>query len=467
MYKQILGWLMMLLPVLANAAVDDFVHAYTLKNGLKLLIKEDHRAPVVVSQIWYKVGSAYEHGGITGVSHMLEHMMFKGTEHFGPGQFSRLIAENGGQDNAFTSHDYTAYFQILEKSRLAVSFELEADRMRNLMLANPKYSEKSATEFAKELEVVKEERRMRTEDNPHALTQEYFNSVAFSNSSYKNPIIGWKPDLDTLTVEDLRNWYVRWYAPNNATLVVVGDVQPQEVYALAEKYFGPLSAQTIPPVKPRVEVEQLGVRQIHVRAPAQVPYLLMGYKVPVLKTVSKDNDWEPYALEVLSGILGGSRTSRFERKLVREQRIAAAADVDYDMQAWQADLLVIDATPASGKSVQELQQAVEAQIEALKTEPVNSDELDRIKAQVVAHDVYQKDSSFYQGMELGIYETVGLGYKRAAEYVRRIRQVTPEQIQQVARKYLVTEHLTIAILDPQPMTAPVRPHPPLVSEHHH
>ena len=459
------GLLMALLPINMGMA-DSFVHAFELKNGLKILVKEDHRAPVVVSQIWYKVGSAYEHGGITGLSHMLEHMMFKGTERFGPGQFNRIIAENGGQDNAFTNTDYTAYFQMLEKSRLSVSFEMEADRMRNLMLANPKFAAQSAEEFKKELEVVKEERRMRTEDNPRALTLEHFSAVAFSNSSYKDPVIGWMSDLDSMQVEDLRDWYQRWYAPNNATLVVVGDVNPNDVRTLAEKYFGAIASQSIPKAKPRLEIEQLGMRQLKVRAPAQVPYLLLGYKVPVLKTVSKENEWEPYALEVLSGVLGGSRTSRFNKVLVREKRIAVAADVDYSLASWQAGLLLIDATPANGKTVDELRQSINEQIESLKTTLVPVTELARIKAQVVAHDVYQKDSSFYQGMELGIYETVGLGYQRAAQYVDRVRQVTPEQVQQVARKYLVEDHLTMATLDPLPITAAPRQHK-LVGDHHH
>lgn len=457
MQWRLMSILLMLAPMTGLLAADNTVDAFQLKNGLKLLVKQDHRAPVVVSQVWYKVGSAYENDGTTGISHVLEHMMFKGTERFGPGQFNRIIAENGGQDNAFTSRDYTVYFQMLEKSRLAVSFEMESDRMRNLMLANPKFSEKSAEEFKKELEVVKEERRMRTEDNPRALTSEQFNSVAFSNSTYKHPIIGWMTDLDVLSVDDLRQWYQRWYAPNNATLVVVGDVQPKEVYALAEKYFGPIVAQPIQAVKPRTEIPQLGAREMHVRTPAQVPYLLMGYKTPVLKTLSKDTQWEAYALEVLSGVLGGSRTSRLDRILVRDKQIAVAADVDYNLGALQEDMLTIDATPSNGKSIAELKQAIIEQITALKNELIKPDELERIKAQVIAHDVYQKDSGFYQGMELGIYETIGLGYQQAAEYLPRVRAITAEQVQQVARKYLNEDQLSVAILDPQPLTLRTRP----------
>ena len=216
------------------------VQEFMLDNGLKLVVKEDHRAPVVVSQVWYKVGSSYEHAGITGISHALEHMMFKGTKKYPPGEFSRIIATNGGEENAFTSSDYTAYFQTLEKSRLPISFELESDRMRNLVL--PK------DEFAREIEVVKEERRMRTEDDPQALLYETLNATAFETSPYRQPIIGWMSDLEAMKISSLKDWYKKWYAPNNATVVVVGDVNADEVYKLALKYFAPLPRENIPEV---------------------------------------------------------------------------------------------------------------------------------------------------------------------------------------------------------------------------
>jgi zinc protease len=232
------------------------VNEYRLDNGLKLVVKEDHRAPVVVSQVWYRVGASYEHDGITGVSHVLEHMMFKGTDAHPPGEFSRIISENGGRENAFTSKDYTAYFQRLEKSRLAISFELEADRMRNLHLQDK--------EFQKEINVVMEERRLRTEDKPTALTYEQFIASAFTSSSVRIPTIGWMNDLENMELGDLQAWYQRWYAPNNATVVVVGDVEPKAVLALAKKYFGPLKSETIIPPKPRLEPPQKGKRYITV-----------------------------------------------------------------------------------------------------------------------------------------------------------------------------------------------------------
>ena len=296
---------MLLCLVLPAHAENDKVHEHIFSNGLKILVKEDHRAPVVVSQVWYKIGSSYEPGGITGISHMLEHMMFKGTKQYPAGEFSRIIAENGGQENAFTGSDYTAYFQTLEKSRLEISFKLESDRMRNLDL--------KAEELLKELQVVTEERRMRTDDQPRSKTQEQFNAAAFANSPYKNPVIGWPSDIANYKVEDLQAWYQQWYAPNNATLVVVGDVEAEQTIQLAEKYFASLQPSVIQPIKPQDEIEQKGVKKITVKAPAKLPFLMLGYKTPVLKTAQPQ--WEAYALEVLSGILDGGNSARLPARL--------------------------------------------------------------------------------------------------------------------------------------------------------
>ncbi len=417
------------------------VHEFKLDNGLKILVREDHRAPVVVSQIWYKVGASYEHDGITGVSHVLEHMMFKGTKKHGPGEFSRIIAENGGEENAFTGRDYTAYFQQLEKSRLEVSFEMEADRMRNLLLP--------ADEFAKEVKVVMEERRMRTEDKPQSLTYEQLNAAAFVNSPYHHPIIGWMQDLESLQADDLVPWYRRWYAPNNATLVVVGDVDPRQVFELAKKHFGSLKPSELKQPKPRTESQQRGIRRITVRAPAELPYLLMGYKAPVLKTAA--DEWEPYALEVLAGVLDGGDSARLTKNLVRKQQLAASAGAGYNLYSMRQDLLLLDGTPAQGHSIAELEKARRSEIERLKKEPVSEQELARIKAQVVAGKTYEQDSPFYQAMQMGTLETVGLGWQRMDEYTDKVLAITAEQLQAVARKYLIDDHLTIAELDPLPL----------------
>jgi len=437
----------LLLGLYCSLAGAQEVQEYVLNNGLKLLVKEDHRAPVVVSQVWYKVGSSYEHDGITGVSHALEHMMFKGTRKYGEGEFSRIIAENGGNENAFTADDYTGYYQMMEKSRLPISFELEADRMRNLTLP--------AEAFEKEIEVVKEERRLRTEDNPNAAMREVAAATAFQTSPYRQPIIGWMADLDSMKVEQLRDWYKLWYAPNNATVIVVGDVSAQEVYKLARKYFGPLKKESITPPVPRPEVSQSGIKRVVVKRVAEIPRIMMAYKVPGLKSSleqgSEVEAWEPYALEVLAGILSGGSSARFESRLVRGQEIADGLGSSYQMAGRLDGLFTIGGTPAQGRTVAELESAIRQQIEELQQAEVTEQELQRVKAQVVSSDVYERDSVYYQAMILGIFETVGLGWQLADEYVGRIQEITAAQVQAVARKYFIDDRVTVAVLEPLPM----------------
>lgn len=426
--------------LLAQAAAAS-VHEYQLDNGMKLIVKEDHRAPVVVSQVWYKVGSSYEHGGITGISHVLEHMMFKGTNKLKPNEFSQIISANGGRENAFTGRDYTAYFQSLHKDRLEISFKLESDRMRNLTLPDE--------EFKKEVQVVMEERRLRTEDNPTALAYERFNAAAYQSSPYHHPVIGWQDDLENLNNADLRAWYRKWYAPNNATLVVVGDVEPNKVLALAKKYFGPLKPSDLGTLKPRREIEPVGERRIIVKRPAEVSYMMMGYRVPSLHTAQDPG--EAYALEMLAAVLDGGNSARLPRELVRGSQVAVSAGAGYDLYSRLDDQFVLDGTPAADKDIKQVEAALRAQVKRLHDAPVRQDELDRIKAQVVANKVYELDSVFYQAMQIGTLETVGLNWQQLDEYVDRIKAVTPEQIQAAARKYLVDDRLTVAVLEPLPL----------------
>lgn len=447
---------LVLVLALATLAAHADVTEFTLGNGLKVLVKEDHRAPVVVTQVWYKVGSSYEHDGLTGISHALEHMMFKGTEKHPAGEFSRIIAANGGSENAFTGSDYTAYFQTLEKSRLEVSLELEADRMRNLTLP--------PAEFDKEINVVKEERRWRTEDEPQAYAFEVAQATAFQTSPYRHPIIGWMADLDAMKDAELQQWYRRWYAPNNAVLVVVGDVRPDAVRALAEKYFGPLQPEDVAPPQPRPEIPQAGLKRVTVKRPAELPYLIMAWKTPVLNSAREPDSgvagWEPYALDVLAGILDGGSSARFATKLVRGQEVAADIGAEYQLAARLDNLFTIDGTPSQGHDIAALEAAVRAQLEELKQNLVEPAELERVKAQVVSHDVYQKDSVFYQALVLGIFEAVGLPWQLSEEYVDRVKAVTAEQVREVARRYFDDEGLTVAVLDPQPIDPNRPPHGP-------
>ena len=433
-------WFALLLPLSAGATTSE-VHEFMLDNGMKVLVKEDHRAPIAVSQVWYKVGASYEPRGLTGVSHVLEHMMFKGTENLGPNEFSQIIAENGGKENAFTGRDYTAYFQTLAADRLQVAFELEADRMENLLL--------DEKEFQKERQVVIEERRMRTDDKPTALTYEQFNAAAYRVLPYRNPVIGWRSDLENLELEDLSEWYSRFYAPNNALLVVVGDVDPENIHKMARETFGKVKRRDVYNTKPAIEPEQLGLTRLQVKAPAKKPYLVMGYKTPTIS--SAEVEWEPYALEIAAAVLDGGDSARLSRSLIRGNRIAASAGAWYDSTTRLSGMMVFNGTPNEGKNVKDLEKALLSEIEKLKNELVDADELKRIITQTVASKVYELDSVYYQAMQIGLLETVGLDWRLADTFVEKLKAVTPEQVQAVARKYLVPENLTVAVLEPQSM----------------
>lgn len=439
MHKFLTALLLGLMPALALA---DAIHEFKLDNGLKIVVQEDHRSPVVVSQVWYRAGAMDEFTGTTGVAHVLEHMMFKGTRAVPAGQFSRLIAAAGGRENAFTGDDYTAYFQQLEKSQLALAMKLEADRMQNLRL--------SADAFAKEIRVVMEERRWRTDDKPQSLVFEQFQSTAFQAHPYGRPVIGWMNDLEQMTVADARDWYQRWYAPNNATLVVVGDVDPRQVLKLARHYFGPLKAHPLPVRKVPREPKQTGERRVTVKAPAKLPYVMMGYHVPVLRDSAQD--WQPYALEILAGVLDGNASARLNQNLVRRDQIAIDVSAGYDaVQRGGTSIFMVDATPSDGVSAQDLENAILGEIEQVKEQGITEEELQRVKAQVIAADVYQRDSTFYQAMQIGKLETAGLSWNLLKEYPAKLQAVTAAQVQEVARQYLDTDNLTVATLDPQPM----------------
>ena len=440
--------LMLLLVLPLTAFADAAIQEFKLDNGLKLIVQEDHRSPVVVSQVWYRAGSLDEVNGKTGVAHVLEHMMFKGTKQVPAGQFSRLIAAAGGKENAFTSTDYTCYFQQLEKSHLPLAFKLEADRMANLQLTDE--------EFAKEIKVVMEERRWRTDDKPQSKVNEAFQGALYRAHPYARPDIGFMNDLENMTAADAREWYHNWYAPNNATLVVVGDVKAEEVYKLAKQHFGKLKPKVLPARKPQVEPEQFGERRVVVKAPAKLPYLLMGYHVPPL--IDPQTDWEPYALEVLAGVLSGNPAARLNQRLVRESQLAIDASAGYDLMArGRQSVFALDATPSEGKTVAELEAALLQQVENIKTSGVTTEELDRVKAGVIAADVYKRDSMFYQGMQIGTIETIGFTWRLLDDYPNKLRAVTPEQVQAVARKYLLKDNLTIATLDPQPIDPNAKP----------
>jgi zinc protease len=369
-------------------------------------------------------------------------MMFKGTKDVPAGQFSRLVAAAGGKENAFTAQDQTTYYQQLEKSQLPLSFKLEADRMANLNFSNE--------EFAKEIKVVMEERRWRTEDKPQSKVSEQFNSTIYHVHPYGRPVVGWMNDLENMTADDAREWYKNWYAPNNATLVVVGDVNAADVLKLAKQYFGKLKPHALPARKPQIEPEQKGERRVVVKAPAKLPYVLMGFHVPALQDPDKDVD--PYTLEILAAVLNGNASARLNQNLVRESQIAVDVDAGYDIiQRGRHSIFVLDATPSEGKTVADLEVAILQEIEKIKATGVTEEELLRVKAQVIAADVYQRDSVFYQAMQIGQLETAGFSWRLLQDYPAKLQAVTAAQVQAVAQKYFNQDNMTVATLDPQPI----------------
>ncbi|MDG6773928.1 pitrilysin family protein [Thiomicrorhabdus sp. ZW0627] len=411
---------------------------FQLDNGMKVLVKEDHRAPVVVQQVWYRVGSTYEQVGKTGLSHMLEHMMFKGTKTLKPGEFSKIVSQLGGQENAFTTANYTAYYQVVGKQNLEKVMQIESDRMRNLVIDD--------AEFNKERDVVTEERRWRLEDNPRSKLNEQFNATAFLNSPARNPVIGWMTDIRSYKSQDLRDWYKKWYAPNNATLVIVGDVQPQKVLELAKKYYGGYQPEAMPVLKPQTEITQEGVRRIELKGNTQVPSLQMGFHVPSLVT-AKDKR-EVYALSVLSSILDGGESSRLPQSLVRDQQIAAGVSAGYNATDRLETLFELSGTPVNGQDIKEVEKALLTEVEKLKKKPVSRQELDRVLAMDEADHVYYRDSIQAQASILGSLVSVGLPPDTLDNWIENIRSVTPEEIQAVAKKYLTNDNLTVAVLYP-------------------
>ncbi len=435
-----MAWAMTSVPALAAGPQ---AQEFTLKNGLKVIVKEDHRAPTVAHMVWYRTGSMDESNGTTGVAHVLEHMMFKGTKTLKPGEFSARVAALGGRENAFTSKDYTAYFQQIEKSRLPQVMALEADRMANLVL--------DKGEFEKEIKVVMEERRLRTEDQPISLVYEALSAVAFTAHPYRNPVIGWMNDLQNMTVEDTRDWHARWYTPNNAVLVVTGDVDAKEVARLAERHYGRIKPRTVASIRPQIDPPQRGMRRVLIKAPAENPYVALAFKVPALRDVEKDE--EAYALDVLSAVLDGYDNARLNARLVRTTRVANSAGASYSGISRGPTLFMLDGVPAAGVSTEQLEKHLRAEIERIAREGVAEDELKRVKTQLIADQIYKRDSIFGQAMEIGVMETSGLSHRDIDRIIEKLRAVSAAQVQAVAQKYFGDDSLTIATLQPLPLEA--------------
>ncbi len=447
-YRQ---WVAVLLPIIvaigltftgsAQAASTDNVTRESLANGLDLIVIEDHRAPTVIQMLWYRAGSMDESAGTTGVAHVLEHLMFKGTSRFGDGEFSRRVAQRGGRENAFTSRDYTAYFQQVPPENLDEMMMLEADRMTNLQL--------QPGPFEKEVAVVMEERRSRVEDSPFGQVGEQMMAMAFSASPYRAPVIGWMNDLENLTPADARNWYQDWYAPNNAVLIIAGDVEPEAVFAMAQKHYGSIPTRALPERREQLEPEQKGIRRAVVKAPAQSPYVVMAFKVPRIENLDDPSD--AYALEMLAAVLGSGDTGRLTREIVRGKRLANDADAGYGLLGRGPALFTLSGTPLEDGSVTDLEQVLRGEITRIASDGVQENELQRIKAQYVASRVFGRDSLFGQVMEIGLLEMVGLSHRDADKLLAKVREVDAEQVKAVAARYFGDDQLTIVTLDPQPL----------------
>ncbi len=427
--------------------MSESVWESTLANGLKVILLENRKAPLVTFQVWYRVGSRNEQWGKTGLSHVLEHMMFQGTEKIGRGQFSRIIEENGGDDNAFTSNDFTAYFENLSADRVGVAINLEADRMQGLLLREE--------DFKTERSVVMEERRLRTEDNPRAVLHEQWQATAFQLHPYRWPIIGWMQDLARLTVDDLRNHYKVYYNPANAFVVVVGDFKKEQLFPLIEKAFGSIPGGSPPVQDVETEPRQLGERRIEVKKEAQLPSIIKGYHVPNLK------DPDSYVLEVIGALLSSGESSRLYRNLVREKQLALNVDADNDIVSRDPYLFSIAADILPGRTVEEVEKALLVEIERLQKETVGQRELEKAKNQLEAAFTFAQDSLFAQAMLLARYE-IASTWRDVDKYVPAVRKVSPEDIKRVSGKYLTADNCTTGILVPLPTTKerPVRPGSP-------
>ncbi len=405
----------------------------TLSNGLQVWVKPDQRAPVTVFSIWYRVGSADEKTGLTGISHMLEHMMFRGTKQVPQGQFNQLIGAHGGEQNAMTTTDLTGYYQVMGKQYLPLSFRLEADRMRHLLLLQGA--------FNKERQVVEEERLSRVDDNPMALLNEHVLAAAWLNNPYRNPVIGWQSDIAQYQLSDLWRWYHQWYQPNNAVIVVVGDVTPKAVFALAKQYFGPISSTDLPARQSYPLLKPQGERKVYICTPTQWQGLIISYNVPSLS--DPKHSQVGYVLAVIADLLSGGNSNRFRDELIFKQHVAAGIDVHYQPLSRYATLFSIMAVPEKGVSLVDLQRAIMVQLKVLQTTPVSQAELSRVHQLMQAGYWFAKDSLLSQARFLGSIAMHQQPPTLYQDYLKHLLAVTPAQIQTVAQHYLIRKNSTV------------------------
>ncbi|MFC6168468.1 M16 family metallopeptidase [Acinetobacter terrestris] len=411
----------------------------TLKNGLKVIIREDHRSPMVMTQIWYGVGSSDESGNLLGISHVLEHMMFKGTSKVPNDEFTRLSRIYGGRVNASTFTNYTNYYQLYPKTYLPMALELEADRMSNLLLRQQ--------DFDPEMKVVMEERRLRTDDNPRSLAFERFKWIAYPTSHYRQPVIGHMKNLQNIQLEDVKKWYRDWYIPNNAILIIVGDVDSENALLQVQKYFGDIPARKIPARNDVLEFDRVGYRHMELNLPVQVPNLFMAWNVRSLVTAKNPQD--AYALTIIKNLLDSGISSRLQDRLVRDKKVLTAISVSYDPYSRGDSLLSISALPVDGVSLQEAEKAIQNEIDLLKTELIKPEEVERVTAKFVSNLVYSQDDIAGQTKMIGNLEINGLSFRLMDELPKHFETVTPQDIQRVANIYFSRDNLSTLYLSPE------------------
>lgn len=415
-------------------------HEYQLDNGLKVVIKEDHRAPVVMTQLWYDVGSADEPEDKGGISHLLEHMMFKGTKDVSATDFERLIAKFGGTNNAFTSYDYTGYFELFPANYAPLALELEADRMKNLTF--------DADQYAKEHQVVMEERRQRTDDNPLAKAYEAFRKQALPDSPKGESVIGPMTELESIELSEVKGWYAQWYYPDNATLVIVGDVQPDAIMTHVRRYFGNIKNPSSRPARPSVrQSSHQGYQQSEFATAVNVPTLLMAYNVPSLVTAEDSNS--AYAISLLQDVLDGGLSARLESRLVREQDLLASVSTSYSVFDRGDTLFLVQATPRDGVSLEQAQAAITEQIEQLKTAPIAEEELQRAKTSTVTGLVYAQDSMSGQARMIGLMQSIGLDDRLLDTLPEQLDNISIDAMRQAAKHYFVKDNLTVMYVIPE------------------
>jgi len=415
------------------ASLTDRVFETVLPNGLKVLLVEEPKAPVVTIQVWYKVGSRNEPIGKTGISHMLEHMMFAGTPSIGPKQFSLTVQRNGGVDNAYTTSDYTAYYENFAADRVLFGLELEADRMAHLLIGEK--------QFQPERQVVIEERRLRIEDQPASVLGEVMRATAFLAHPYRWPVIGWLSDIEGYTREDLVQYYRTYYAPNDATLVVAGDIKKDDLLPRIQALFGKIPRGPDPPKLVTVEPPQRGERRVSVKKEAELPLVFAVYHAPNLTHP------DTYALDILAYVLGGGQSARLHQRIVYEKQLASYASADYSGVHVDPYLFGLSAGPLPGKTAEEVEQALYAEVERIQREPITDRELQKAKNQIESEFIFAQDSVHQLATMLGAWESVA-SWKLLAGYLDGIRKVTAADVQRVARLYLTPDNRTAAILIP-------------------